>query len=135
MIYFTALTSGNFGVIASILGVVSGQLDQFITDENLDYIASVLPGYSQLSTILWGIAIVLFISYVLSFLGVIFRYSDFKIEKKENELLITSGLLERKHTTVPFNRVQAFRFVEGILRQPLDMVCSLWKVPVSNKRK
>lgn len=117
-LFYAALTSGNFGVIASILGVVSGQLDQFITDENLDYIASVLPGYSQLSTILWGIAIVLFISYVLSFLGVIFRYSDFKIEKKENELLITSGLLERKHTTVPFNRVQAFRFVEGILRQP-----------------
>ncbi len=117
-LFFAALTSGNFGLIASILGVVSGQIDQFITDENLDYIASILPGYSQLSTILWGVAIILLISYVLSFLGVILRYSDFKIEKKENELLITSGLLERKHTTVPFNRIQAFRFVEGILRQP-----------------
>jgi putative membrane protein len=117
-LFYAALTSGNFGLIASILGVVSGQLDQFITDENLDYIASILPGYSQLSTILWGVAIIFFISYLLSFFGVILRYSDFKIEKKENELLVTSGLLERKHTTVPFNRIQAFRFVEGIFRQP-----------------
>ncbi len=117
-LFFAALTSGNFGFIASILAAISGQLDQFITEENLQYIASILPGYSQLSTILWGVFFVIFISYILSFLGVIFRYSDFKIEKKEKELLITSGLLERKHTTVPFNRIQAFRFVEGILRQP-----------------
>jgi len=115
---YAALTSGNFGLIASILAALSGQIDQFITEENLNYIASILPGYSKLSTILWSILFVIILSYLVSFLGVILRYSDFKIEKKEKELLITSGLLERKHTTVPFNRIQAFRFVEGILRQP-----------------
>jgi len=117
-LFYAALTSGNFGLIASILGAISGQLDQFITDENLEYIASILPGYSQLSTILWAAFFVILVSYLFSFLGVIFRYGDFNIEKKENELLITSGLLERKHVTVPFDRIQAFRFVEGILRQP-----------------
>lgn len=117
-LFLAALTSGNFGVIASILGVVSGQLDEFITDENLEYLASLLPGYSQLSTIIWVITIIFIISYLLSFLGVILQYSGFKIEKKENELLITSGLLERKQITIPFNRIQAFRYVEGILRQP-----------------
>lgn len=117
-LFLAALTSGNFGVIASILGVVSGQLDQFITDESLEYLASILPEYGQLSTMLWLVTIILIISYLLSFLGVILRYSDFRIEKKENELLITSGLLERKQITVPFDRIQAFRYVEGILRQP-----------------
>ena len=81
-LFLAALTSGNFGVIASILGVVSGQLDQFITDESLEYIASILPGYSQLSTMLWLVTIIFIISYLLSFLGVILRYSDFRIEKK-----------------------------------------------------
>lgn len=117
-LFYAALTSGNFGVIASILGVLSGQLDQFITDENIEYITSILPGYSQFSTFVWGLGIILFISYILSFIGVILRYGDFRIEKKDHELLITSGLIERKQITVPFDRIQAFRFVEGILRQP-----------------
>ncbi len=117
-LFYAALTSGNFGLIASILGAVSGQLDQFITKENLDFITAILPGYSQLSTILWAVFFVIFISYIISFVGVIFRYTDFKIEKKEKELLITSGLFERKHITVPFDRIQALRFVEGVLRQP-----------------
>ncbi len=117
-LFFAALTSGNFGVIASILGAVSGQLDQFITEENMDYVFGLLPGISQITVVLWSIAIILMISYILSFIGVILRYGDFKIEKKEKELQITSGLLERKQITVPFDRVQAFRFVEGVLRQP-----------------
>ncbi|MBO6793948.1 MAG: PH domain-containing protein [Balneolaceae bacterium] len=117
-LFFAALTSGNFGVIASILGAVSGQLDQFITEENMDYVFGLLPGISQLTVVLWSIAFILMISYILSFIGVILRYGDFKIEKKDKELLITSGLLERKQITVPFDRVQAFRFVEGVLRQP-----------------
>ncbi|MBO6536381.1 MAG: PH domain-containing protein [Balneolaceae bacterium] len=117
-LFYAALTSGNFGVIASILGALSGQLDQFITEENMDYIFGLLPGFSQLTVILWSILFILLISYLLSFIGVILRYGDFKIEKKEKELQITSGLLERKQLTVPFDRVQAFRFVEGVLRQP-----------------
>jgi len=55
---------------------------------------------------------------VLSFLGVIFRYSDFRLERTSEELIITSGLLERKHITVPFDRIQAVRFIEGLIRQP-----------------
>ena len=117
-LFYAALTSGNFGVIASILGAVSGQLDQFITEENMDYVFGLLPGFSQLTVILWSILFILIISYILSFIGVILRYGDFKIEKKEKELQVTSGLLERKQLTVPFDRVQAFRFVEGVLRQP-----------------
>ena len=118
-LFLAAFTSGNFGVIASILGAVAGQLDQFITDENMEYVYDHLPGMGQLSVVLWMIFFVIFISYLLSFIGVILSFADFKIQKKEKELVITSGLLERKQITVPFNRIQAVRFVEGITRQPL----------------
>ena len=117
-LFFAALTSGNFGLIASILTATSGQLDQFVTEENLDYIIDILPGYSEFSIFIWAVVIILFLSYLFSFIGVILRYSDFKITRKEKEILITSGLLERKQITVPFNRIQAIRFVEGIFRQP-----------------
>lgn len=115
---FAAFTSGNFGLIASILGAISGQMDEFINEETLEYIYKVLPGYSNVTLIVSVVVVIIVISWLLSFLGVIFKYSDFRLHKTRKELIITSGLLERKHITVPFNRIQAVRFVEGITRQP-----------------
>lgn len=117
-LFFAALTSGNFGLIASILGAISGQLDQFINEEAIDYIYEAAPGYSNVTVVLSLIVVIFFLSWLLSFLGVIFRYKNFTLEKAGSELIITSGLLERKHLTIPFNRIQAIRFVEGIFRQP-----------------
>ncbi len=113
-----ALTSGNFGLIASILGAISGQLDQFVTEENLYFILDKVPGLGNTSLFVGVFILIFVVSYIFSFIGVIFQYADFKVEKKEKELHITSGLLERKHTTIPFNRIQALRFVEGIFREP-----------------
>lgn len=113
-----AFTSGNFGLIASILGAISGQMEEFINEENLNYLADKLPGYADSTLILWVALFIFIISYIISFIGVIFTYADFKLERNEKEMIITSGLLERKHTTVPYNRIQAVRFVEGIFRQP-----------------
>jgi putative membrane protein len=115
---FAAFTSGNFGLIASILGAISGQLDRFINEETIEYIYEQAPGYSNVTVITTLILAIFVISWLLSFVGVILRYSDFSLKKTSNELIITSGLLERKHTTVPFDRIQAVRFVEGIFRQP-----------------
>ncbi|MEQ8524884.1 PH domain-containing protein [Gracilimonas sp.] len=115
---FAAFTSGNFGLIASILGAVSGQMDEFINEETIEYVYEALPGYSDVTLIIGIVIAIIVISWALSFLGVIFKYSDFQLEKTSKELIITSGLVERKHITVPFNRIQAVRFVEGIIRQP-----------------
>jgi len=114
-----AFTSGNFGLIASILTAVSGQLDAVINDESIEYLKDTLPGLNNVTLIITVIVVILVVSWTLSFLGVIFSYSDFSVKKTEKELLIRSGLIERKHTTIPFDRIQAIRFVEGILRQPL----------------
>lgn len=114
-----AFTSGNFGLIASILGALSGQLDAVITDETIEYLKEALPGLNNVTLIVTVVVVILFISWTLSFLGVIFSYSDFSVKKTEKELLIRSGLIERKHITIPFDRIQAIRFVEGLLRQPL----------------
>lgn len=117
-LFYAALTSGNFGLIASILGAASGQLDDLITEENLNYVFSNVPFLGDASVYLALGIFIFVVSYIFSFVGVIFRYADFKIEKTEKEIHITSGLLERKNTTVPFDRIQALRFVEGIFRQP-----------------
>ncbi len=114
-----AFTSGNFGLIASILGALSGQLDSVINEESIEYAKEALPGLNDVTFIITVVIIILVVSWAFSFLGVIFSYSDFSLKKTEKELLIRSGLIEKKHITIPFNRIQAIRFVEGILRQPL----------------
>lgn len=115
---FAAFTSGNFGLIASFLGAIFGQLEQFVTEETIEYIYQITPGFSNTSILISLFIAILLISWLFSFLGVIFKYADFKVRKSDEELVITTGLLERKHITIPFNRVQALRFVEGIFRQP-----------------
>tara|TARA_R110000868_G_scaffold1211_1_gene9260 strand:+ start:27798 stop:29228 length:1431 start_codon:yes stop_codon:yes gene_type:complete len=117
-LFLAALTSGNFGLIASILGAAAGQLDQFITEENLNYVFDHIPGLENTSLFVGVLIFIFVVSYIFSFFGVILQYAEFKVEKRDKELHITSGLLERKHTTVPFDRIQALRFVEGILREP-----------------
>ena len=114
-----AFTSGNFGLIASILGALSGQLDAVITDETIEYIQGLLPGFNSITLVATVVIVILLVSWTFSFLGVIFNYSDFSVKKTEKELLIRSGLIERKHITIPFDRIQAIRFIEGVLRQPL----------------
>jgi putative membrane protein len=115
---YAAFTSGNFGLIASILGAVSGQLNEVINEETIEYLYEVLPGFNNVTMIITVVVAIIVISWTLSFLGVIFNYSDFQIEKTSKELIITSGLIERKYITIPFDRIQAVRFVEGVIRQP-----------------
>lgn len=62
-----AFTSGNFGLIASILGALSGQLDAVITDEAIDYIQGALPGLNNFTLIVTVVIAILVISWTFSF--------------------------------------------------------------------
>jgi putative membrane protein len=115
-----ALTSGSFGIIASIVGGVTSQLNQIINEENVDWIASHLPGFNNVMVIAGIVAVLILISWLLSFFGVLIQYTDFKIEKGDDELIISRGLFERKTVTLPYDRIQAVRIVEGVLRMPIN---------------
>ncbi|MDR9419579.1 PH domain-containing protein [Gracilimonas sp.] len=115
---YAAFTSGNFGLIASILGAISGQLGELINEETIEYIYELMPGFNNVTIYIFLILGIIIISWFLSFLGVIFNYTDFHLKKTEDELIISRGLIEKKQITVPFDRIQAVRFEEGVLRQP-----------------
>jgi putative membrane protein len=115
---YAAFTSGNFGLIASILGAVSGQLSELINEETIEYFYEMLPGFNDVTIYIVLILGIIIVSWLLSFLGVIFSYYDFRLHRTKDELIITRGFIERKHVTVPFDRIQAVRFVEGVIRQP-----------------
>ena len=113
-----ATTASSFGVAFSIVGYVLSQLDQFVDDE---MVAQYLEGaVAQTTAGTWIIILVaaFLFAWVLSLLGTLLRYSKFSVRKRKDDLVITRGLIERKNITVPFDRIQAVRSVEGIFRQP-----------------
>tara|TARA_B100000575_G_scaffold26260_1_gene17740 strand:+ start:11526 stop:13130 length:1605 start_codon:yes stop_codon:yes gene_type:complete len=122
-LFYLALTSGEFGIIATILGTILGQLSEFITDENIQWIVDRIPLIQQpgIYFVLFSVATVILVSYLLSILSSFVRYYGFTIRKVGKELHITRGLLERIQTTVPYNRIQALKSTEGLLRQPFGL--------------
>ncbi|MEI2401171.1 PH domain-containing protein, partial [Paenibacillus phytohabitans] len=44
--------------------------------------------------------------------------ANFTVVKRDEELFITRGLIEKKQTTIPLTRIQAIRIGENLIRQP-----------------
>lgn len=121
-----ASTSGRFGIALSIIGTLFSQIEPVIRESDLfDYVVGLLP--SQTDAVMIGGIIVIFIviAWLISFFSTLFMYGNFNVEIKEDELVISRGILEKKRITVPYKRIQALYVSEGILRQPLGF-CSIY---------
>ena len=115
-----ASTSGQLGVALSIVGAGFSQIEQIISEEQIiQFVETNLPNSTSATMVLLSIAAVIIISWLFSFVSTIVKYYDFVVEVRDNELLITRGLFERKQLTIPFNRIQAVQIKEELLRQPL----------------
>lgn len=115
-----ASTSGRFGIALSIVGTVFSQVDQVVPEEQmLEYARQLVPAMASANLILFSVLAVVAVSWLLAFLGTIIKFYGFQVKMREDELVISRGLLERKQMTVPFNRIQAIQIKEGVLRQLL----------------
>ena len=111
------LSSGKIGLLLSLVGIVFSQIDTMIEVEDLLYrLEQLLPALAQSTFLLVFSAILL--AWIFSVLGTIVSYYGFVLIKKEQELVVRYGLLKKKQVSVPYNRIQAIRFSEGLLRQP-----------------
>ncbi|MEX0639152.1 MAG: PH domain-containing protein [Balneolaceae bacterium] len=113
-----ASTSGSFGIALSIIATLFSQVEPLLTETEIhEWFAAELPETDTLFFVSLIAVFVLF-AWLLSFLGVLLSYGNFCLELRDDEMVITRGLLEKKRITVPFNRIQAVRVVEGVMRQP-----------------
>lgn len=113
-----ASTSGSLGVALSIVGTAFSQIDQVISEEEMiRYIESVIPTSASTSLIVTSVLFILVVSWILSFVGTLIKYSGFTVYLREDELVVTRGLFEKKQLTIPYNRIQAVQVKEELLRQ------------------
>ena len=112
------VTSASLGIAFSVIGAIMAQFDQVLSEsEMLRYVEGFIStDFGFIATILAALIVV---SLILAFLGTVIRYYDFSVTKYKNELVIERGFFERSSITIPYHRIQAIRFQEGIMRQPL----------------
>ncbi|WP_240620347.1 PH domain-containing protein [Peribacillus acanthi] len=117
-LFIMGITSGGAGVVFSGAMAFFSQFEEYIPYEKVfkgfeKFIASGV----MVITVL--VLIGLIIAYIVATAGIVLKYAFFTVVKKEDELIITRGLLERRQITIPLKKIQAIRIVENLVRQPL----------------
>ena len=58
------------------------------------------------------------VAWLISIVATVLTYGGFELRRDGDQLHIQYGLLDRRRTSVPLQRIQAIRINEGVLRQP-----------------
>lgn len=67
---------------------------------------------------IYMVAILLVVSWMISTIGYALKHGNFTVNRKNDEVRISQGLLERKELVLKLHRIQGITIKEGILRQP-----------------
>ncbi|WP_317906755.1 PH domain-containing protein, partial [Bacillus subtilis] len=65
--------------------------------------------------------VALFIAWLLSIVGMLLKYANFTVVRKEKEIVISRGLIEKHQITIPLQRIQAIKIKESLIRQPFGL--------------
>lgn len=115
-----ASTSGSFGIALSLIATIFSQVEPLISDsEFFEYILSLLPNQTDIMMIVSIIASFVIFAWLISFISTLLSYGNFQLDIKQDEIIVSRGIFEKKRITVPYNRIQAIHVAEGIIREPL----------------
>ncbi|WP_406621375.1 PH domain-containing protein [Bacillus atrophaeus] len=116
-----ASTSGGIGVIISAVIALLSQIDEFLP---MDWLYDKFSFLKSASIGMYAVLvfICLFIAWLLSIAGMMIKYANFQIEKKEHELVISRGIIEKHQVTIPLRKIQAIKIKENIIRELLGFV-------------
>lgn len=112
-------TSGRVGVAISIVASVLAFANNAIP---FDEITGQFDRFSVLVTLFLAGAIFVGFVWLLGLFGTILAHAGFTLTRNGDNLSIERGLLERRQATIPVDRIQTIRIVEGMLRQPFGLV-------------
>jgi putative membrane protein len=117
-----ASTSGRLGVLLSGVAYLYSQVDDFIEERLLEFLAATefdtLPTSSPwflAGTIMLGLSL----AFLVSVAAEVARFSGFAVTRTGDQLVIRRGLFERREVSLSLDRIQAVRIVESVPRQPL----------------
>ncbi|WP_409273154.1 PH domain-containing protein [Neobacillus sp. SCS-31] len=117
-LFLMATTSGGAGVVISAVLAFIFQFEEIIPYKK------VFKGFENLvSNGVVFISILIFITllaaWLLAIAGMMVKYGNYTVEKTEEELVISRGLLEKRRITIPLKRIQAVQISQNPVRELL----------------
>ena len=113
-------TSGQIGVVLSLLAVGSQVFDEFFSEAFFRNLVESLAPNALILALIFVPAVAL-VAWLLAIAGTVLAHFGFTLSREGDFLHIKRGLLERREATIPLGRIQAVRISEGFLRQPFGL--------------
>ena len=132
-ILLASVTSGQFGLLFSLFFFVYSQVDEYIPK----WVTKKVETYVMDNDVygwIYMVAILLVVSWIVSTIGYALKHADFTVHRKNDEIRISQGLLERKELVLKLHRIQGITIKEGIFRQPFGY-CSIHVEVIQNNEK
>lgn len=111
-----SMTSGALGAFIAILFAILNIIGtQFIVERYFDYFG----GLFQNTVIAMSVAAIFFVvvGYAFGVIILLIKYYDYTLSRKDDDLAVQYGLLEKKHKSVNINRIQNIIIKDSILRR------------------
>ncbi|RKF44051.1 hypothetical protein BCY92_19145 [Bacillus wiedmannii] len=115
-ILLASVTSGQFGLLFSLIFFVYHQVDEYIPKWIENGVKSYVMEHDIYGWI-FMVAILLVLSWVISTIGYALKHGNFTVNRRNDEVRIAQGLLERKELVLKLHRIQGITIKEGIFRQ------------------
>ncbi|SME20627.1 Bacterial membrane flanked domain protein [Bacillus mobilis] len=115
-ILLASVTSGQFGLLFSLIFFVYHQVDEYIPKWIENGVKSYVMEHDIYGWI-FMVAVLIVISWVISTIGYALKHGDFTVNRRNDEVRIAQGLLERKELVLKLHRIQGITIKEGIFRQ------------------
>ncbi|PFB30114.1 hypothetical protein CN388_08140 [Bacillus cereus] len=116
-ILLASVTSGQFGLLFSLIFFVYNQVDEYIPKWIKNKVESYVMDHDIYGWI-YMVAILLVISWMISTIGYALKHGDFTVNRRNDEVRILQGLLEKKELVLKLHRIQGITIKESMLRQP-----------------
>lgn len=116
----TGATSGRIGPALALLTAAWQFADDVLSDETYERLA-LRASHTTLQGLLFLVGLLAAVAWVLAFISTVLTFGGFELRRQGDRLLIRHGLLDRKQSTVPVQRIQAVSVRESLLRQPLRL--------------
>ncbi|PFO67286.1 hypothetical protein COJ86_21315 [Bacillus cereus] len=117
-ILLASVTSGQFGLLFSLIFFVYHQVDEYIPKWIENGVKSYVMEHDIYGWI-FMVAILIVLSWIISTIGYALKHGNFTVNRRNDEVRIAQGLLERKELVLKLHRIQGITIKEGIFRQML----------------
>ncbi|PEP77396.1 hypothetical protein COM04_13870 [Bacillus wiedmannii] len=116
-ILLASVTSGQFGLLFSLIFFVYHQVDEYIPKWIENGVKSYVMEHDVYGWI-FMVAILIVLSWIISTIGYALKHGNFTVNRRNDEVCISQGLLEKKELVLKLHRIQGITIKESILRQP-----------------